>query len=317
MRVLISRVNIRYGAGRIDNARSARDAEDFLYTLAVRELKKELDRILKRGGRPYAINHISEGATSLSVQERWLPGLQEIVHAAGGIVINVINVGHRIREIDDEEFRKREGVLSQTLSAQGAPPAIVMTNCFRSGTEIVFSNTLFDEKYMLVSYALDRCAIGVPVRDDLVNLLQPNTIHTVSTPATAWDVQEFLNNQLPKMSFMFLGDLGTGEVSPMVRKAEDRIDGVILIGRSVKRVKSVADSFEEKWPGRRIVAYALAPTKEEARRFSIPTLREEEKPRGWAQETFLVLFTAPITLDEFKDALRRCREIGLRKTKGS
>ncbi|MEM2704419.1 MAG: hypothetical protein QXR45_14815 [Candidatus Bathyarchaeia archaeon] len=311
MKTHISRINIKKGSKSVETACAARASEGQILTQILRQLRKELTKISqKQKSQPYVIKHISEGASSLSVEEKWGPRINMEVASRGGFIINLINIGESIRILEEEEFKKREEIIMSILTARGAPPAIVTTNCYRSGESVIFDNNLFDERYLLMSYIIDRCSIGTPIRDDLSNLLQPETIHAVSTPVAAWDFQDFMKMHIDNVSFMFIGDLGTGRPAPLLLdvKNRDRIDGIVLIGYSEDYVRNMMLAFEEEWPGKLIVAYALAPIKEETSRFRImPKIRAEDLPRGWVRESLLLFFTAPITPNEVKIALEAAR----------
>lgn len=314
MRTWIFRIRIAKGSNSIDLARSSRASEAYKIGQVLRLLREELDKVARgRKSQPYVIIHLSEGATSLSVAEMWVPRMLDEIAARGGYAIIMLNIGKNIRALKEDEYQKRMEVIRMILRSKELP-VIITTNCIRTGNSIIFDEDSFDPKYALLAYAIDRCAIGRPMRDDLSNLLQPGTVHTVTTPVRAWNYSDFMKTHVSGVSFMFTGDLGTGRSAPLLLEAKERVNGMIIVGFSEEYLGEVMYGFSKDWPGRLMAVYALRPAKEESSRLfpllrHMPRVRDLEAPKGWSKESFLVTFTANITPEEAEKAIETARTI--------
>mgnify|MGYP001772740705 CR=1 FL=1 len=303
MKPLLYIIRIRRGGGSIDIARKQREAEWALLRRGLEIIRRELNKVaFKQKSQPIVVIHISEGATSLSVLDRWIPHVLAEVARYNGLVIVFMNIGEGLGEITYEEWSRRLEAIMNFLKSRGHPPVIMTTNCFRQGDQIIFSKEQFDERYLTIAYIIDRCGAGEPLYDELSNLLTPGSIHTVSTPFSAADYQEFMRNQYHGLSLMFCG-LAEGD-APLVEGSLKRIDGVVLISDEKEYLSSIAKSFGEELRGR-IVAYVVS---EENESSLIPVVRSEKRPRSWVVGIFHGFFTAKLTVEEVEAALTRLRE---------
>jgi hypothetical protein len=306
--------NIRKGDERIEVAISQRKGEQYQLNSGLDWLRKELERISKkRRSQPYVIIHLSEGATALSVLLEWLPLIQDIVESFGGFLIIVLNIGHKVAEIPVEEYKRREDVIVNFLKEKVRPPVIVTTNCFRIGEEIVDANINFDEHYLTATYMLDRCSIAKPLKEDLSNLLKLGSIHTISVPIKATDFSSF-ETRVANTSFMFLGKMGASREAPLVEEAEKRIDGILLLGNTKEHLRAIIPSFENRWPGRRIVAYATEYAEKKLKIPFIPAVHSTKPVKTWIRENFFAVFTATLELEEVQQAIKDSREFWREKT---
>jgi len=306
--------NIRKGDERLEVAISQRKSEQYQLNSGLEWLRKELEKISKKQrSQPYVIIHVSDGATSLSVLLEWFPLIQDIVESFGGFLIIVLNIGHKVATIPVEEYKLREDVIANFLKEKVRPPVIVTTNCFRVGDEVVDANVSFDEHYLVAVYVLDRFSIAKPLKEDLSNLLKPGSIHTISVPVEAADFTSF-ETRVANTSFMFFGRMGASREAPLVEEAEEEIDGILLLGSTEERLRSIIPSFEDKWPGRRIVAYATESAERRVKIPFIPAVHSTKPAKAWIRESFFAVFTASLELEEVRQAIKDLREFWREKT---
>jgi hypothetical protein len=314
MRAYLWQLRVKKGSESIDIAREQRKGEEPLLESGLEWLRKELDRVgRKQKSQPYVIKHLSEGATSLSMEEQWGPRVNSAVASRGGFLIDILNIGDKLGSIPDDEYLKRKEAIMNLVNERGRPPLIITTGCFRLGDSIIYDKGHFDERYLEAIYILDRCAIGQPLGDDLSNALRSGGIYTITTPVGATNFEDLMKAQIEKTSFMFAGTLGTGRSAPLVLEAERRVDSITLIANTENYLRNIMLSLEGKWPGRRIVAYALAEAEEKLRIPFIPRVRSREPIKGWGKESFHGFFTASLSVDEVEEALEMLRATLRRK----
>lgn len=312
------RVNVRKGSGQIDIARAERDEEEEVLDKVLDRLDMYLDRIHRSGRQPYVIIPVCEGATSLSIWEKWVPRIQQYVDEFEGLLIIMLNIGRKIssREaIPDGEYMKRKDIIMKMLNSEKGPPVIMTTNCYRDRDSVKFDENMFDEKYLYAIYILDRCSIGEVVGDELSNILRKGTIHTITTPINVTDFNN-LEEKLDSISFMFAGTMGTGKHAPLLRDVgginESKVDGIVVVGNDAERLTdfrsslvSCRDSKECPW-SKSIMFSGYAVERREIPIIS-RILRAMGFVGGWARGTFHTFFTAQLSIGDVEEALEILR----------
>lgn len=336
MKVVIDEFKIRHGERSIDKAIVNRKEERPIFSESMRVAEEVLKRISSSGRKPFIEFCCGEGATSLSACAEWVQEIESLASRYGGSVRIYVNTGVDLGSISQEEFEKRLNTLRKVLYLTRSPKILANNVLRKRNTEgtkhssdtvdegLIFDNEVFDYHFLQVIYAHSIAALAEPLMSDLENLYQPSTYHVVSTPVSVGNFDDFVAvNRSTGISFMTVADLGAGYPAPFIEDAASRIDGVVIVGYSRDRVKSLLEAFRKVYPGILYVGYAVKPVREERsllnrlfNKISIPIKEEEQvRYRAWRAEQALVFFTARISEDEAIQSIVKAREELMKKTK--
>lgn len=324
MQIILDIFKIKYGEGSVEKGKINRH-EEWTTTLseALKHVRNVLEKISDRRRKPFVFVCISEGATTLSIQSEWIRPIEDEVRRVGGVMFTILNTGLGLGAINDDEFKKRMEVIHEVLHETRTPKIItnnVIRRRRRSGggeiSELVFDNEVFDYYFSLMLYTLAIATIGDPQGADLENLFSPGSIHAVTTPVVIRSYDEFRKeSESGNVSFMFMGDLGSGTPAPCLIEVQERVNGSVIVGYSADRVKSITDAFKTKMPAVHYSSYSIKPVREERSILnrissiaSLPVVEERSSRRGWSGEPAIVFFTARITGEEAVQAIIKARE---------
>lgn len=329
MHIVIDEFKIKYSESSLAKGVANRREEALVRDNALKIVRKTLDRISSQGRRPFVFFSISEGATTLSLYIEWARFMEEEVARAGGVMFLMINTGHGLGTISEEEYQVRAEVIGSTLR-NARCPVIVTNNIIRRKRnikiqsrheeilpDIVIDNEVFDPYYMLTLYILSIAASSDPLGADLENLFRPGTIHAITNPVLARNFDDFHNElKTGGISFMTTATLGTSGPAPYLSDVLDRVDGCVILGYYKEHVQELMSALQAHLPGIMYCSYAVKPVLEHkslrnklANSVRIPSFEKEKHSRKWAKEPAFVFFTAKISAEEALEGIAKAREL--------